>query len=75
MINGRIRAYLETYNLLDEFQNGFRPGRSTADNLIYIIDEIQKSFQNKHYTFAVFIDFKNAFDKVNHTALNCDKTA
>ena len=69
MINGRIRAYLESNELLTHYQNGFRPGRSTSDSLAYLIDSIQKGFQFDDYTIAVFLDFKNAFDKVHKSAI------
>ncbi|XP_043213195.1 uncharacterized protein LOC122377325 [Amphibalanus amphitrite] len=69
MVNGRIRAYLEGNYLLSPHQTGFRSGRCTADNIVHLIDDIQKGFQNDMYTFAVFIDFQNAFDKVNKQAL------
>ena len=69
MINGRIRTYLESNSLLNLYQNGFRPNHSTADGLVQIIDSIQRGFQNEGYTIAVFLDLKNAFDKVNKTAL------
>ena len=69
MVNGRIRVYLEENKILSEFQNGFRPNRSTADSIVHFIDDIQQSFINKSHTYAIFIDFKNAFDKVNKAAL------
>ena len=69
MVNQRLRAYLESNNKLTDCQQGFRPGRSTADNITHLIDSVQRGFHEKHYTVAVFVDFQNAFDKVNKTAL------
>ena len=69
MINGRIGAYLESNELLTHCQNGFRPGRSTSDSLAYLIDSVQRGFQFDDYTIAVFLDFKNAFDKVHKSAI------
>ena len=69
MVNGRIRTYLDSNNLLSAHQNGFRPGRSTSDSLVQLIDSVQRGFQAKSYTIAVFLDLKSAFDKVNKTAL------
>jgi len=52
-------------------QFGFRPKRSTADALHYVIDRIKKSFGNKLTTTGrdrflpvVFLDISKAFDKV-----------
>ena len=69
MINLRLRSHLESNKILIDEQNGFRPGRCTADSLVQIIDSIQRGFQAKKHTLAVFLDLKNAFDKVNKTAL------
>ena len=69
MVNGRIRVYLETNKILSPHQNGFRPGRCTSDNIVQIIDSIQRGFQKDSYTIVTFLDFKNAFDKVNKAAL------
>ena len=69
IINGRIRVHLESNNLLSSNQNGFRPGRSTANGLVHLIDSIQKGFHTNSHTMAVFLDLKNAFDKVNKSAL------
>ena len=67
MVNGRIRTYLEPK--LSPHQNGFRPGRSTAEGIVQIIHSVQRGFQKQSYTIAVFLDLKNAFDKVNKTAV------
>ena len=69
MVNGRLRVYLISNKLLSPHQNGFRPGRSMADSLVHLIDSVQRGFQNKSVTVALFLDLKAAFDKVHHTAL------
>ena len=69
MVNGRIRAYLESNHLLNEHQNGFRPGRSTTDSIVPLIDTVQRGLRERHFTVAVFIDFKNAFDRVHKSGL------
>ena len=69
MVNGRLRGYIESNEILSPYQNGFRPGRSTADSLVHLIDSIQRGFQTKQITLTLFLDLKAAFDKVNHSAL------
>ena len=69
MINVRIRTYLEYNDIISPFQSGFRPGRSTADNLVRLIDSVQRGFQQKEITLALFLDLRAAFDRVNKTAL------
>ena len=44
MVNSRIRVYLESNQKLTLYQNGFRPGRSTADNLITSEREARSEF-------------------------------
>ena len=69
IINNRLRVHLESNNLLSPYQNGFRPSRSTADNLVQLIDFAQNGFNSKQVTGVLFLDLKAAFDKVNKTAL------
>ena len=69
IINNRLRVYLESNELLSPFQNGFRPSRSTADNLVQLIDFAQSGFHSKQVTGVLFLDLKAAFDKVNKSAL------
>jgi ribonuclease HI len=69
MVNGRLRAYLENNKIISPYQNGFRPGHSTADSLVQIIDSVQRGFINDNVTVALFLDLKAAFDTVHHSAL------
>jgi ribonuclease HI len=69
MVNQRLRTYLESNQILSPHQNGFRPGHSTADSLIHLIDSAQRGFHNKYVTVALFLDLKAAFDKVHHSTL------
>ena len=69
MVNNRIRVYLESNQKLTTYQNGFRPGRSTSENLMHIIDSVKRGFTNNNVTAALFLDLKAAFDKVHHDAL------
>ena len=69
IVTNRLRVHLETNNKLSPFQNGFRPGRSPANNLVRLIDAIQCGFQEFEVTATLFLDLKAAFDKVNKKAL------
>ena len=64
IINNRLKAYAEKYDILCHNQAGFRKGHSTVDNLFILqsLLEILKSTKNK--LFCAFIDFKQAFDNV-----------
>ena len=64
IINNRLCDYLESKNLLQEEQNGFRKGRSCQDHIssLYFLFENRKL--SKQDTYACFVDFKKAFDSV-----------
>ena len=50
---------------------GFRPGDSTTNQLLYLVNEIHQAFENlKSLEIrAVFLDISKAFDKVWHDGL------
>ncbi|XP_031331828.1 uncharacterized protein LOC116162351 [Photinus pyralis] len=62
MIDNRLLWYLEKHQLLDETQSGFRPNRSTIDNLVILQTEISQAFGNKNVVIAVSLDIRSAFD-------------
>ena len=45
-------------------QAGFRAGYRTEDQLFRLSQKIIDGFQNKHHTTAVFVDLKQAYDRV-----------
>lgn len=62
MINKRLMWYLESNNLISEFQSGFRSERSTNDNLIRLETFIRNAFINKEHVVAIFFDLEKAYD-------------
>ena len=64
LINTRLTWHLETNNIITPEQAGFRPHRSTEDQVTYISQKIEDGFQAKKHTLAVWIDMAKAFDKV-----------
>ena len=63
-----LDSYLNTNNLLTTNQSGFRPGDSTTNQLLYLVNEIHQAFENPRSleVRAVFLDISKAFDKVWH---------
>ena len=58
-------------NLLTVNQSGFRPGDSTTNQLLFLVNEIHEAFENPKCLEirAVFLDISKAFDKVWHDGL------
>ena len=61
-----IYNYLETNDLIDPSQHGFRPGRTTTTNLLETISDWAYDLDNNEPTTAVYFDFRSAFDTVSH---------
>ena len=68
-LNARLSDYLETNKLLVEEQNGFRVGRSCQDHIFSLHNLVHGRKAQGLDTFAVFIDFRKAFDSVNRQLL------
>ena len=69
IMNYRLCDYLESNQLLSEEQNGFRSGRGCADHIFSLHSIVQCRKTQGKDTFAVFIDFRKAFDSVNRDFL------
>ena len=69
MVNTRLKHYLETHDLLDPHQCGFRRGRSTTDNIMRLITDIRTGFHRRQTTVAAFLDISAAFDRVQKPAI------
>ena len=61
--------FLTENNLICDQQGGFRPGHSTIKKIADLTDDIYNAMNTKEVTVAVFIDFKKAFDTIDHTIL------
>ena len=66
-----IYVYISTNNLITRNQSVFRPGDSTTNQLLYLLDEIHKALDSpqRAEVRAVFLDISKAFDKVWHDGL------
>ena len=71
IIFNNLYTYLDTNNLITKNQSGFRPGDSTTNQLLYLVNEIQQAFEDPRSleVRAVFLDISKAFDKVWHDGL------
>ena len=64
-------TFLNAYNLITRNQSGFRPGDSTTNQLLFLVDEIHQAFEDRKSleVRAVFLDISKTFDKVRHDGL------
>ena len=67
MILNRLRPVVDP--LLRGNQNGFRPGRSTVAQVFALRRVIEETLKNNLTAVLVFIDFKKAFDSINHETM------
>ena len=71
IILSRLFFFLEPNSILSPGQAGFRPGRSTLDQILYLSQSISDGFNKPRpgsRTILSNIDFSKAFDSVWHPA-------
>lgn len=56
--------------LIEEYQAGFRKGRSTLDHIFTLGHVFEKVWEFNNGGHFVFIDFKKAYDSVNRPSLS-----
>ena len=69
IIYSETMDHLEKYNILSDFQHGYRNKCSTETQLLKVVDYFAKSLENKTQTDSIFLDFSRAFDVVPHKRL------
>ena len=73
IILSRLLFFLESNSILSPRQAGFRPGRSTLDQILYLSQSISAGFNKPRpgsRTILSTIDFSKAFDSVWHPSLS-----
>ena len=71
IVFNNLYTFLNSNNLITKKQSGFRPGDSTTNQLLFLVNEIHEAFENKESleVRAVFLDISKAFEKVWHEGL------
>ena len=65
----QLLRHLNRNNILTDFPNGFRKNHSTIDTIFKYTTDLQLNKNNNLHTIALYIDFKKAFETVNHKLL------
>ena len=69
VLNARLTKWAETNELIADEQNGFRAERSCLDQLSSLTNIIETRKSLRKSTYALFVDFEKAFDRVNRHLL------
>ena len=64
ILNSRLNAWAEEYNIYVEAQAGFRKGMGTTDNIFILNSLITHSINQNERLYCAFVDFTKAFDFV-----------
>ena len=65
----RIIEFIDAHDILYDLQFGFRKHHSTSVALALLYDRLTHALYNVNYVLGVFLDFRKAFDTVNHDIL------
>ena len=65
----RVNSFFEKYDLLDGNQYGFRKGKSSTRAVMDNLQQVYRNLDQGRAVLSIFIDFKKAFDCVDHNIL------
>ncbi|KAJ3476748.1 hypothetical protein NLI96_g10952 [Meripilus lineatus] len=69
VIARRLSSLAEIHGLLPPNHFGGRPGRTTTDAVLYLVQRIKDAWRGKGVTSVLFLDISQAFPSVSHTRL------
>ena len=65
----KLMSYLNHHQLLNQKQSGFRSGHSIESALLHLTDTWLQAINDSNIVGCVLVDFRKAFDLVNHKLL------
>ena len=69
LLNKRLSEILVIENKLGDFQMGFRPNRSTIDNIFIVRQIFEKCYEYNIGLHNIFVDYSQAFDSVSRNKI------
>ena len=69
VLNARLMKWSAENDTITDSQFGFRPGYGTSYAVFALHSLIQKYLNNKTKLYCCFVDYKKAFDSVDHSKL------
>ena len=64
-----LLEFLNSNNTLYKLQFGFRKHFSTSHAIISLVEKIKKAISSDKYMIGVFLEFRKAYDTINHSIL------
>lgn len=65
----QLSSFLDTHNILDKYQSGFRAFHSTESALLKVFNDVLLAADSGKSTVVILLDQSAAFDTVDHTIL------
>ena len=69
LMYNRLINFIEKHKLLYQYQFGFRRNHSTFMALVILLENITTALDNTEFAVCILIDFRKAFDTVEHSIL------
>ena len=69
IIYKRLMNYLEKFSILSDNQYGFRKKKDSIQAATFLWKQIQANWKAQMKTNCIFVDFRKAFDSVDHEVL------
>ena len=66
IVHSNLMNFLESNNILSDYQQGFRKNRSCETQLLVIVHDLAAGLDRHQQINAILLDFSKAFDKVPH---------